>query len=244
MLEWLTCGFRTLKVRELEDAFAIHPGDSTVDGGNRPFMDRLRYLCGPIIETTDQDTIVFVHFSVKELVSFLFQLIFEVFLLIWIRYLLSQYSGPFINCLDAHLNISLVCTAYQCFQCFEPALPSDMAARFVLNGDLRLFAYVQSSWLEHIKEFSELSPGQSQLERLSVALRELFRKRNALLPPNLLSPGVNGPYQRRTFSPEIKYFDCFEPDLRKELIRVLEYSEELKQKISVLGSCDGMDIKI
>lgn len=66
----MTCGFRTLKVRELEDALAISYGDLTIESGKRLLRARLRDLCGPIIEVTDQETMIFVHFSAKESVKF------------------------------------------------------------------------------------------------------------------------------------------------------------------------------
>lgn len=66
----MTCGFRTLKARELEDALAISYGDVTIESGKRLLRARLRDLCGPIIEVTDQETMIFVHFSAKESVKF------------------------------------------------------------------------------------------------------------------------------------------------------------------------------
>lgn len=162
-----------------------------------------------------------------------------------IRYLLSRYSGPFINRWAAHLNISLICITYQCFRCFEPALSSDMVAKSVLNGDLRLFAYVQSSWLEHVREFCKLCPhDREQIERLSLALRDLFRRRNASLTPNFLSPGSSGPNSHQTFSSEtlskIQDFSCLEPDLKGEFMRILEYRKNLERKLSTLGAGNGM----
>lgn len=70
MLEWMACGFRTLKVRELEDALAINHDDRTIHGDRRLLKARLKDLCGPMVEVTDQETVIFVHFSAKESVKF------------------------------------------------------------------------------------------------------------------------------------------------------------------------------
>lgn len=162
--------------------------------------------------------------------------------LIYTRYLLSQYSGPFIDSWAAHLNMALVCTTYQCFQCFEPNISNDQAAIFVLNGDLRLLDYVQLSWLEHVKYACRLCVDLSQLRRLSAALRELFGRRGVRIlhdgsPPhqtNIL-PGVSlGTVTRNSD------FDRLEIELGIEIMRTLEYRENFKQKASLLGACDGM----
>lgn len=70
ILEWMTRGFRTLKARELEDALAISHGGLTIESTRRLLRARLRNLCRPIIEVTDQETMIFVHFSAKESVKF------------------------------------------------------------------------------------------------------------------------------------------------------------------------------
>lgn len=55
-------------MRELEDACAIISGHITVHNSERPLRSQLRNICGPIVEIVGEDTLVFVHFSAKELV--------------------------------------------------------------------------------------------------------------------------------------------------------------------------------
>jgi hypothetical protein len=69
MLQWMTCSTRAMTLRELEVAVGIQPGDLTVDKRHRPLPARLRSVCGPLVEIIGEDTIVFVHFSAKELVT-------------------------------------------------------------------------------------------------------------------------------------------------------------------------------
>lgn len=138
--------------------------------------------------------------------------------------------------------MALVCTTYQCFQCFEPSISNDQAAIFVLNGDLRLLDYVQLSWLEHVKYACRLCVDLSQLRRLSAALRELFRRRGVrILHGGSLSHQINilqgvslGTVTRNSD------FDRLEIGLGIEIMRTLEYREKFKQKASLLGACDGM----
>lgn len=166
----------------------------------------------------------------------------KVLTLIYTRYLLSQYSGPFIDSWAAHLNIALVCTTYQCFQCLEPNISNDQAARFVLNGDLRLLDYVQLSWLKHVKYACRLCVDLSQLRQLSAALRELFRKRGVRIlhggspshQINMLQGVLLAPVNR---NPD---FGRLETGLGIEIMRILEYREKFKQKALLLGTCDGM----
>lgn len=155
---------------------------------------------------------------------------------------MSQYSGPFIDSWTAHLNIALVCTTYQCFQCFGPNISKDQAAIFVLNGDLRLLDYVQLSWLEHVKDSCRLCVDLLQLKKLSAALRELFRRRGARIlnggspshQINILQGVSLGTVTRNSD------FDRLEVGLGVEIMRILEYREKFKQKASLLGACDGM----
>jgi len=90
------------------------------------------------------------------------------------RYLLVKASGPFIDRLSAHLNIALACTTYQSFSCFAKKIAKQQAACYVMNGDLRLFKYVQSSWTTHLLAACALSQNTAQLRPLSDALQRLF----------------------------------------------------------------------
>lgn len=113
-------------------------------------------------------------------------------------------------------------------------MSTEQAAGFVLNGDLRLFDYVNSNWLEHVKGFCKLGPDSLQLETLSVALQELFKRRSTQL--SLGSPLNASPETITGF----EVFGCFESRINAALIKVLDYRERLTQKVSGLGPGDGM----
>jgi hypothetical protein len=63
----MCCSISPIRKEELEQALMVRPGDHILDRSNK-FLGSMFETCGPIIEMQGE-FIVFVHYTVKELVS-------------------------------------------------------------------------------------------------------------------------------------------------------------------------------
>jgi hypothetical protein len=150
--------------------------------------------------------------------------------------LLSQHSGPFIDPFTSHLSIALICTTYQTFACFDEKVSEEGAVSYILNGDLRLLEYVQSSWVNHVIKCCTLSQDQSQLAPLSNALQWLFVKR--FNKEILQDTGISQPQESVSmFGGGI---DRLQPEVRYELYKILDYRKNFHQRLSAKGELEGM----
>jgi hypothetical protein len=68
ILEWMACSYRPLKVHEVQDGILFEPGIDFLNE-ERKLNRSVLEVCKPIIEEGVGNTVSFVHFSAKELVS-------------------------------------------------------------------------------------------------------------------------------------------------------------------------------
>lgn len=93
------------------------------------------------------------------------------------RYLINDYSGPFIHEPTAHHNIAQTCVSYLSFTCFDDTLDDGQIIDCIYNGDYCLDYYAETNWIEHVKNTSGCSDDD---------LNELIE----LLKPSLNSGGI------------------------------------------------------
>jgi hypothetical protein len=64
-LKWLAFASRPLKFFELQDGIALYNSDTVINDYSK-LSESVLDLCKPLIERSIRDTVVFVHFTVKE----------------------------------------------------------------------------------------------------------------------------------------------------------------------------------
>jgi hypothetical protein len=154
--------------------------------------------------------------------------------------LISGHSEPFIERISGHLDIAIICTRYQSFQCFNKAISDEQAIGYIRNGDIRLLDYMRSNWLGHIKLLSERSlnpPDNGGVAELTIALRELFVQKGLLFkhmddPKALVMTKAaeqdEGIPQSET---ENSSFSIFEPEVRTGLLKLEVFRRKLEQRL-------------
>jgi hypothetical protein len=65
LLSWLTLAKRPLKMREIQALKSINVEQRDVDVERRRFRDNLKDLCESLIEVREDQTVDFVHLTVK-----------------------------------------------------------------------------------------------------------------------------------------------------------------------------------
>ncbi|KAI2621405.1 hypothetical protein GGS26DRAFT_262370 [Hypomontagnella submonticulosa] len=193
ILQWVTCARRPLREEEILQVLAIEPDKADFTKGRKEFRDICK-ACGPIIEI-NESTVQFVHFSAKE-------------------YLLHEQSARFLNLPEAHVNATLVCTAYLAFSSldtlFSRHLGKPNIQQEVMEGDYIMFEYASTAFLEHLKLSLE-----SQDPNLETCLDRLRRIRR--------QDPIDNPRIPRHWSYKFKRF-AGRPDLMA-FLSAIAYSE-------------------
>jgi hypothetical protein len=158
ILEWMACSYRTLKIYEILDAIAFRPEYTAPDlrmKMRREVLDQ----CQPLIEYGHSNTVDFVHFSAKEYATP--SQTYTAIVLTFHRYILEECyrsSTPFINRMNAALNISFSCIAYLNISLNllpTHSKPHDRALALI-SGFHGLQIYANKFWVDHLRSYCVL----------------------------------------------------------------------------------------
>ena len=159
ILYWLCEGRRPLTTEEIADGVVLCRSrmldkESRIQNTHVHIVDQ----CKPLVEETTSGVLQLVHFSARE-------------------YLLHEFSGKFVDCHKANLNIALACTrTLNCALRLVPRYSGDLTERdqevFVLGGSLGLHNYAHAFWLTHVQAY--LQGVKSHSERDEQLLGELL----------------------------------------------------------------------
>ncbi|KAI9791132.1 MAG: hypothetical protein M1816_004363 [Peltula sp. TS41687] len=157
ILGWMAFAKRPLKDFELQDGIALHIQNRKLDHDTK-LWGNVFDVCKPLIEEDRlHQTVVFVHFSVKEYGLFPMDVRRPVLTLA--RYILDALSGPFISGDRAHHDIAFACIAYLCssFDLIDPRVPSGDLLIRVGEGFHGLHLYANAYWLDHLLSYVDMS---------------------------------------------------------------------------------------
>jgi hypothetical protein len=156
ILEWMACGYRTLKTYEILDGLAFRPGCTILNAKtkiNKAVLDH----CLPLIEEGPSSTLDFVHFSAKEYTTYPTHIVlcrahFN-------RYILNgQYNSekPFIHVQQAYFNITYSCVSYlnTCLPLFTANGTETERAIVVIQGFHSLHLYANEFWYKHLLAYA------------------------------------------------------------------------------------------
>lgn len=150
---WILFALRPMKVWEICDALVIGGSNLMLVKDQTMLHPRILDICKPLIEVHKDQTVSFVHFSVKD-------------------YLLHVDSGPFVLQKDALFHLSSTCLKYL-FTCadFFSAEQSVSTYRQIVLQLHSLFPYVAEAWQNHFSALlTESSTPASEEEKLLSSL--------------------------------------------------------------------------
>ncbi|KAF1952459.1 hypothetical protein CC80DRAFT_479208 [Byssothecium circinans] len=171
ILEWMLSSRRPLRTIELQDAIAFSGTTTTLDKGSK-LPASVIDLCKPLITILHDDTVDFVHFTVKE------------FLL----------DTSFTSMQQAELCIATSCLNYLHFSLdlIDPSISANQRTKFVGQGMYTLQPYVHEHWLDHVLIYaSSLGTTATQCPHLEARLRQLVARIESL--PSRMQSAVNAP---------------------------------------------------
>ena len=151
ILHWTCVAYRPVKIQEIADGIVLNAAQTRLDRTTRcrnPDRDIVR-ICAPILEKSDDGTVELVHFSAKE-------------------YLIDKRSGPFVNRMEAHLNIAVSCvvnltTCLDLLPGYHAGLTEIDLESCVVQGYYGLHAYGHEYWAEHVLAFLTEADNSSDL---------------------------------------------------------------------------------
>ncbi|XXH03322.1 hypothetical protein Hte_009720 [Hypoxylon texense] len=130
ILSWVACSPQPITRQEMELALLIEPNTETIPRV-RAKLNTLQ-LCGPLIEIR-HGYLQFVHFTAKE-------------------YVLNHKAQPFINQMEAVLDVAMTCLGYLCCEVFAPSTTDEEVQEHLIAGAYRLFQFSRCNWVESIKQ--------------------------------------------------------------------------------------------
>ncbi|KAF8534915.1 hypothetical protein BDD12DRAFT_940572 [Trichophaea hybrida] len=181
ILRWVAFAQRPLTLQELSIAIAVRPEDTSMasiaDKMETDLRKVVSRLLGPIIEIRSDDTVHFVHFSVKEFLMGMND---------WSEgHAYRDELSPFLlSYTYSHSRIALACLTYLAFEEFEEEskavlFEQDSCHRHIVEDQCRknqFLGYAAYYWFEHAKQTPEGSNEYEACYRAFLRLGEYAGK--------------------------------------------------------------------
>lgn len=129
-------------------------------------------------------------------------------------------AEPLIERLKAHREMTHVCLSYFGLRCFQPDSTEEEVNLAVMNGDLRLHAYVSSAWTFHLMEAYEW-----ETEALPKAVQDsVFSLMKAYIRSDTLKLAENGSPadHRMDIRAGIRVINAYRRDVQSKLKHTTE----------------------
>ncbi|KAK8084664.1 hypothetical protein PG997_005935 [Apiospora hydei] len=170
LLGWICCAKRPLKWYEIQVAASIDLHSETVIAEGRRLADDAKDLCASFVEVHDDQTIEFVHSTVREFLEY--NKIFQIS--------------------EAEKSLTLISITYLCTESIDREIDEAVLKEALLAGSYGFLEYASVWWAPHLLSWLQESPANEDILGLAESLELLLdshfleREQNIIIPQKML----------------------------------------------------------